>query len=503
MTSGDIVHEDIIRMKGISKSFSSVRALENVDFVLQRGEIHALVGQNGAGKSTLVKILAGAIPKDTGKIIIRGQNVQINHPRDAQRLGLSFIYQEIGVIPYFNVAENIFLGREPVNRFHLIDRTKMHIRCRNLLSKLGVKINTKLNINRLSLAQKQLIMIARALIMNSEVIVLDEPTAPLGIYEVDILFDVLRSLREMGVSIIYISHRLDEIFKIADRVTVLKDGKNVGTYIVKNIEVDVLIHKMIGRELKEMFPKKKTKLGKKILYVDGLTRKGYVENVSFDLHEGEILGIFGVVGAGKTELARLIFGADKKDSGDIFMGEKRVDINSPFDAIRKGIVLVPEDRREEGLMTDMKVRENITLAAIDRWCSLGIINLAEEKEDVVKTIKDLDIKTTGPEQIVNYLSGGNQQKVVIGKWLNCCANIFIFDEVTKGVDIGAKTELFKLIEELVKSGIGCIFISSELSEIMSMCDRILVMREGKVVARFYREETTAHEVLSLAMGETK
>jgi ABC-type sugar transport system ATPase subunit len=496
-----VTAEAVIRMTNITKSFSSVRALNNVSFSLTRGEVHALIGQNGAGKSTLIKILAGAIPKDAGEIMIRGENVDINNPRDAQRLGLSVIYQEIGVIPYFDVAENIFLYRQPVGRLNLIDRTGMHAQCKDLLAKLGVEIDTKLNINRLSLAEKQLVMIARALAMKAEVIVLDEPTAPLGIHEVEILFNVLHSLREMGVSIVYISHRLDEIFRISDRVTVLKDGQNVGTQEIKYTEASALIRMMIGKELSDMFPKQKVKIGKEVLAVRGLMRKGYIENVSFNLHEGEILGVFGVIGAGKTELARLIFGADRKESGDLFMKGERMVINNPLHAIQKGIVLVPEDRREQGLMVDMKIRENITLAALERWCSLGIIDLAEEKKSTVKIIKDLSIKTTGPEQIVNYLSGGNQQKVVIAKWLSSRARVIIFDEVTKGVDVEGKAEIFKVMEELVKDSIACIFISCELSEIMSICDRVLVMRKGEAIFESPVEATTAHKVLSLAMGQ--
>ena len=488
-------------MKGITKTYPGVRALDNVSFDVVKGEVHALVGENGAGKSTLMKILAGAQPMDSGEIIINGEPVHITTPQKAMDLGISIIYQEFNLVPYLNAAENIFLGREPKATVPgFIDFRTMYSEAERVIDQLGVKLNIRSPVNRLSIAQQQMVEIGKATSRNATIIAMDEPSATLTEHELHALFELIRSLKEKGVSIIYISHRLEEIFEIADRVTVLRDGHLVGTKAVSDIDREEIIRMMVGRELKEVIPKVVAEVGKPALTVKNLTRKGVIHDINFTVSQGEVLGVAGLVGAGRTELARAIFGADPIDEGEISLNGDRVDIRSPRDAIRLGIGLVTEDRKALGLILGMVVRENISLANLDALTRLGFVNRRDEKKVAVRYIEDLMIKTPSTEQEVQNLSGGNQQKVVLAKWLFTQSKVLIFDEPTRGIDVGSKVEIYQLMNKLASTGAAIIMISSELPEILGMSDRILVMHEGRIAGELSREDATQEKIMSLATG---
>jgi ribose transport system ATP-binding protein len=490
-----------LQMKGITKTYPGVKALDNVDFEVAPGEVHALVGENGAGKSTLMKILAGAQPMDSGEIFLNGQLVHITSPQKAMDLGISIIYQEFNLVPYLNAAENIFLGREPKASIPgFINFSKMYSEAQRVIDQLGVRLNVRIPVNRLSVAQQQMVEIAKATSRNASIIAMDEPSATLTEHELESLFDLIRSLKSRGVSIIYISHRLEEIFQIADRVTVLRDGRLVGTKLVSETNKDEIIRMMVGRELKEKIPKQPAEIKSPALTVSHLSRKGVLNDISFTVHKGEILGIAGLVGAGRTELARAIFGADPIDSGEIWLNGNKVEIRSPRDAIRLGIGLVTEDRKALGLILGMVVRENISLANLDSLTRFGFINRKEEKSVAVRFVEDLMIKTPSIEQQVQNLSGGNQQKVVLAKWLFTQSRVLIFDEPTRGIDVGSKVEIYQLMNRLAANGVAIIMISSELPEILGMSDRILVMHEGRIVGELSREEATQEKIMWLATG---
>lgn len=490
-----------LRMKGITKTYPGVRALDSVDLEVARGEVHALVGENGAGKSTLMKILAGAQSMDSGEIFLNGQQVHITSPQKAMDLGISIIYQEFNLIPYLNAAENIFLGREPRAMLPgFINFAKMYSEAQKVIDQLGVRLNVRTPVNQLSVAQQQMVEIAKATSRNAVIIAMDEPSATLTEHELENLFALIRSLKRQGVSIIYISHRLEEIFDIADRVTVLRDGHLVGTKPVSETNRDEIIRMMVGRELGEKIPKQPAEIKLPALTVSHLTRKGVLEDISFTVHQGEILGIAGLVGAGRTEVARAIFGADRIDSGEIRLNGRAVEIRSPRDAIRLGIGLVPEDRKALGLILAMVVRENISLANLDSLTRFGFIRRREERLVATSFIKDLMIKTPSTEQQVQNLSGGNQQKVVLAKWLFTKSKVLIFDEPTRGIDVGSKVEIYQLMNRLAASGVAIIMISSELPEILGMSDRILVMHEGRIAGELSREEATQEKIMWLATG---
>ena len=490
-----------LQMKGIIKTYPGVRALDDVDFEVAKGEVHALVGENGAGKSTLMKILAGAQPMDSGEIIIDGKPVHITTPQKAMELGVGIIYQEFNLVPYLNAAENIFLGREPKAKVPgFVNFSAMYAEAQQVIDQLGVKLNVRTPVNRLSVAQQQMVEIAKATSRNSTIIAMDEPSSTLTEHELESLFELIRSLKEKGVSIIYISHRLEEIFQIADRVTVLRDGHLVGMKPVSETDRDDIIHMMVGRELKEKIPKEAAEHGAPALTVKGLTRNGVLEDINFTVRQGEVLGIAGLVGAGRTELARAIFGADPIDAGEIWLNGSKVNIRSPRDAIRMGIGLVTEDRKELGLILGMVVRENISMANLDALTKLGFVNRREEKKVAVKYIEDLLIKTPSCEQEVQNLSGGNQQKVVLAKWLFTQSKVLIFDEPTRGIDVGAKTEIYNLMNRLAANGAAIIMISSELLEVLGMSDRILVMHEGRITGEVSREDATQEKIMHLATG---
>ena len=493
-----------LQMKGITKTYPGVRALDNVDFEVAKGEIHALVGENGAGKSTLMKILAGALPMDSGDILIDGAPVHITSPQTAMELGISIIYQEFNLVPYLNAAENIFLGREPKGAIPgFVNFPVMYAEAQKVVDHLGVRLNVRTPVNRLSVAQQQMVEVAKATSRKATIIAMDEPSATLTEHELESLFDLIRSLKQSGVSIIYISHRLEEVFQIADRVTVLRDGRLVGTKPVSETDRDDVIRMMVGRELKESAAadqKQAAEIGEPALTVKNLSRRGVIEDINFTVRRGEVLGIAGLVGAGRTELARAIFGADPIDEGEIWLNGSRVDIRSPREAIRRGIGLVTEDRKALGLILGMVVRENISLANLDALTRLGFVNRREEKRAATQFIEDLMIKTPSVEQQVQNLSGGNQQKVVLAKWLFTQSKVLIFDEPTRGIDVGSKVEIYQLMNRLAASGVAIIMISSELPEILGMSDRILVMHEGRIAGDLGREEATQEKIMRIATG---
>jgi ribose transport system ATP-binding protein len=494
-----ISEEYILRMEGIIKDYPGVRALDDVRLEVRRGEVHALVGENGAGKSTLVKILAGAERRDSGRILFDGAEVEIDSPQKAQELGISVIYQEFNLVPHLNVAENIFLGREITRTpLKILNRRLEERRAREILSRLGVELNPKTPVGLLGAAQQQIVEIAKALSSEAKLIAMDEPSSALTEREVENLFALIKKLKSEGVSIIYISHRIDEVFRIADRVTVLRDGRWIATKAVEEVSRDELIEMMVGRKLKEKFPKRRARVGRELLAVKGISRKGVVEDISLSLREGEILGITGLVGSGRTEVARAIFGADPIDEGEILLEGDKVKIKSPTDAIRMGISLLPEDRKNHGLVLDMTVRENITLASLRNLSRFLLIRRRREREVAERFIKELNIRTPSREQITRNLSGGNQQKVVLAKWLLANSKVVIFDEPTKGIDVGAKVEIYQLMNELAERGAGIIMISSELPEILGMSDRIIVMREGRIRAELAAESATQTQIMAYA-----
>jgi ribose transport system ATP-binding protein len=488
-------------MRNVTKRFPGVLALSNVQFSLRPGEVHCLVGENGAGKSTLMKILAGAQPMDSGEIILSEEPVAIHSPHHAQQLGISMIYQEFNLSPYLSVAENIFLGREPrLGGTPFINWKKMYADAREVLGRIRVDLDVRKPVNECSVAQQQMVEIGKAISFNSKIIVMDEPSATLTEHELRALFDLIRTLRRQGIGLIYISHRLEEIFEIGDRVTVMRDGEYVGTNGVCDVTRDDIIRMMVGRELKDEFPKETFERGAERLRVEGLTRHGAFSNVSFATHCGEIVALTGLVGAGRTEVARAIFGADRIDGGQIHLDGKPVAVRSPQDAIRQGIGLLTEDRKGQGLVLGMTLRENTTLANLRSLVKFLFVNRREERSVTERFVRELQIKTPSIEQVVQNLSGGNQQKVVLAKWLFTESKFLIFDEPTRGIDVGAKVEIYKLMNELVRKGVSILMISSELPEVLGMCDRILVMHEGRLAGELLRKDATQERIMQLATG---
>jgi len=474
----------ILEMSGISKTFPGVKALSDVSLAVYPGEIHALMGENGAGKSTLMKILSGAYQADSGgEIRIDGKPVAITSPLAALHHGISTIYQELSLAPNLSVAENILLGREHRNGL-MIDRRSMEAACRDVLARLGVGFGPSTRVAELSMAERQLVEIARALIANARILIMDEPTTSLSSRETDALFSLVRQLRLDGLAIIYISHRMAEVYELADRVSVLRDGAYVGTLERGDISAERLVRMMVGRDLSSFYKKDHNAKGSRgpvILSVRNVGDAERVHECSFDLHLGETLGIAGLVGAGRTELARLIYGADRRTSGEITLEGRPLSIRRPEDAIEAGIVYLTEDRKNLGLFLDMTVRENVNLNVLERDARLGrVLNLKAARERAAAAIRSLGIRVAGDFVPVGTLSGGNQQKVLLSRLLETKPRVLILDEPTRGVDIGAKSEIYRLIDELVRRGVGVIVISSELPEIVGICDRVLVMREGRI-----------------------
>jgi len=493
--------DPILQMQAISKSFPGVRALEDVSFEVLPGEVHALMGENGAGKSTLMKILAGAYAADSGSISIDGSPVEISSPHDAYRHGINIIYQEFNLVPQLTVAENIFLGREPsVGLKGWLNASRMTADAKALMDELGVDIDVRTLVGKLPVAMQQMVEIAKATSRKSRIIAMDEPSATLTDHELENLYRLIRKLKESGVSIIYISHRMDEVFSICDRITVLRDGKTIGTRPTGEVTPEELIRMMVGRTLEDNFPKVVAPVGETVLEVSVLTRKGAIENISLTVRSGEVVALAGLVGSGRTEVARCIFGADPYDSGTIRLHGKPLLAHGPKDAIASGIGLVTEDRKGQGLLLDLSVRENASLAALPSLSRLGFVDRPRERNAAQNYVQTLGIRTPSLEQRVKNLSGGNQQKVVLSKWLLTGSKLLILDEPTRGIDVGAKVEIYQLMNKLAAEGIGILLISSELPEVLGMADRILVMREGRIVGELARAEATQEKIGELAVG---
>jgi ribose transport system ATP-binding protein len=495
-----MIGEELVRIEGISKEFPGVKALSNVDFVVRKGEVHALVGENGAGKSTLIKILMGVYPKDKGKIFIEGEEVEIKSPIQAKKYGFGAVYQDVILASHLSIGENFFLGKLPMKGL-VVDWKTVRKVSQEALKKLGLDIDQRKKIKDLTMAQQEMVAVAKIVYENSKVIVFDEPTAFLTNKEIEQLFTIIKKLKSQDIGVIYISHRIEEIFAICDTVTVLKDGHRVGTLPVSDINYDGLVSMMIGRDLKDVYNIESHKSQEVVLEVKNLTRKPKFRNINFKLHEGEILCIFGLVGSRGSDIARCIFGADKYDAGEIFINNKRKDVNSPIDAISLGIGFLPEDRKLQGLALKSSVVVNINLVIYNQISTLGIINRGEERKRAVKYVDELRIKISSLHQKVERLSGGNQQKVIISKWLNAQSDILIFDEPTSGVDIGAKLEIYRFFEKIISGGQSIIVISSYLPEVMGLADRIVIMHEGKCAGIVNNNErVSGDDILKLASG---
>lgn len=493
----------ILEMRNIFKSFGGVNALRDVSFQCRPGTVHALVGENGAGKSTLIKILAGALLPDSGEIIFKGQKHQSFSTRKALNSGISVIYQELALVSQMTVAENIFLGREPRKYFGIVDKKRLKIEAKKLLKQLGFEVDMDMEVGEMTVAYQQMVEIAKALSKNADLIIMDEPSAILAGHELDQLFLIIESLKKRGVTIIYISHRLEEVFRIANEVTILKDGQLVGTKPIKDLSRGELVKMMVGRTLEEVFPVSFNQLGNPVLQVEEISTKTILNQVSFNLREGEILGVAGMVGSGRTELARAIFGADPLTSGTIKIKGQDVVFKNPADAIRSKISLVPEDRKYHGLFTKLSILNNITLPILSKISRWGFTDKKKENEIVERERQIHSIDMTSGNQEVQYLSGGNQQKVVLSKSLQTIPEVIIMDEPTRGVDVGAKFEIYQLIRQLNKDGIAILMISSELPEILGLSDRILVMREGKIVAELTPNETNEEMIIEFATTNTQ
>lgn len=495
--------ENIYEIKNVSKSFPGVLALSDVSFSIRKGEVHALVGENGAGKSTLMKILSGVYTPDNGHLYYKGNEVHFKRPSDAQALGISIIHQEFSLIPHLSAVDNIYLGREVMKKNGLLDKQKMRSNAIEVLNKLDAVIDVDKPISRLSVANQQFVEIAKAIAIDTEVLIFDEPTASLTGKEIEKLFELINRLKSEGVSIIYISHHLDELFRIADTVTCLRDGEWVGTQSITECTKQSIVKMMVGREVNNNYPPKRNveeRSNEVLLDVRKLSNK-YVKDISFELKKGEILGISGLVGAGRTETVRALIGADPTSIKDIYFEGEKIKIKSPTDALNHGIGLIPESRKTQGLVLGMTVKDNITLSIMNKITSkIGLIQKKVESSNVQSSIKELTIKTPSMNQLVRNLSGGNQQKVVLAKWLNTKCKVLIFDEPTRGIDIGAKEEIYKLMRALADKGIAIIMISSELPEVLGMSDRVIAMYKGAMVAEIDGYEIDSEKVMYYATG---
>lgn len=486
-------------MRGIVKEFSGVRVLDGVSFRLRRGNVHALMGENGAGKSTLMKILCGMYPATQGEILIDGKTAKISSPIDAKRLGIAMIHQELSAFHELTVAANMFMNRE-YKRGFLLDDKRMNQAAAEILSDLNISIDPKLKMNRLSVAEMQLVEIAKAVSTDADIIIMDEPTSALTEAEVANLYKTVRDLKSRGKAIVYISHKIEEIFAIADEITVLRDGGFVAHDKIEAFDHDKLISLMVGRTLNQQFHKTHHSFGDVLLKVENMSRSGKFSSVSFEVRAGEVLGISGLIGAGRTEVVETVFGLDRADSGDVYIAGEKVNIRSPRDAISHGLALVSEDRKNVGLNLVGSVKENITMANLEKYCRFGVIKSREEKKAGDGLMDMLSVKAHSRDTLVSALSGGNQQKVILARWMSTNPKVLILDEPTKGIDVGAKAEIYKLIDEFTAQG-GCVvMVSSEMPEILGMSDRIAVMHEGELVAVFDRDEATQEKLLSAAAG---
>jgi ribose transport system ATP-binding protein len=500
LPSDEPTGEVALRMEHIRKEFPGVLALDDVSLEVRRGEVHVLLGENGAGKSTLMKILGGAYRKDGGRIFIDGRTVELENPRQARSAGVAIIYQELTLIPALTAPENIFLGREPHGLAGILDRAGMRRDAAALLESVGATIDLDAPVGRLSVAQRQLVEVAKALSLDARILVMDEPTSALTEREIRSLFAAIARLKARGVAIVYISHRLDEIFEIGDRVTVLRDGRYIATTPVADASRRELVRLMANRELDERMPKTAAARGEELLRLEGAGRRGVLHEITFTLHRGEIIGIAGLLGSGRTSLARAIFGLEPLNEGRLFVRGRPVHIRSPRQAIGAGLGFLTEDRKMEGLVLGRSVRDNIGLPLLDRTSRFGFVDRRAERETAERYTRDLRIKTPSIEQRVAFLSGGNQQKVVMSKWLACRADILILDEPTRGIDVGAKQEIYALMSALAGEGMGILLISSELPEIVGLSDRVLVMRGGRICGEFAGGAASQDELLACALG---
>ena len=491
-----------IEMRGIDKSFGSNQVLKQAGFTLESGEVHALMGENGAGKSTLMKILTGVYTKDAGTVLVDGKEVNYKNPQEAEKAGIVFIYQELNVMFDLTVEENLFMGKEIHGKFGICDKIAMQKKAQEALNILGVNISPKTVMAELSVGQQQMVEICKALMADAKVIIMDEPTAALTQSETAALFKVIESLRKKGVSMVYISHRMEEIFELCDRITVLRDGSYIGVKNIPETNMNEIVKMMIGREIGERYPSRNVKIGKEVLKVKELTRKGTFHDVNFSVRAGEVLGVSGLMGAGRTEIMQAIFGNLSYESGTIEIDGKEVKISNPRQAMEHGIGFITEDRKTEGLMLDKSIRENISLCNLRRISKSSVISREAEKNMVAEAIKDLHIKCFGSYHECNNLSGGNQQKVVLAKWILTNPKILILDEPTRGVDIGAKKEIYSIINKLAAQGVAIIMVSSELPEVLGMSDNIMVVREGEVRGIISYEEANQERVMTLATGGT-
>jgi ribose transport system ATP-binding protein len=494
--------QPLLEAFGITKQFPGTLALDNVQLELLPGEIHVVMGENGAGKSTLMKILSGVIFPDGGELRLEGKPVAFKTPYQALEHGIAIVYQELNVVSTLTVAENIFPGRLPVNIFGMVRYRELFWNAERAIQKLTTDIDPRAFLGDLSIAQQQLVEIAKALSRECKVLILDEPTSALTDREADILLTLLRRLANEGIGILYISHKLKEVFQVADRVTVLRDGKYVGTHAISDTSPDMLIRMMVGRELGTLFPHRSEKIGKPLLQVQNLRVDGFTAHNSFELYEGEILGFSGLIGSGRTELARTLFGAEPKIEGQVLLEGVPLHIDSPQKAIQHGIGYLPEDRKAAGLFLEMNIRLNVAATIIKEVSGTGFVRPSRERAIAEQSVEQLAISTSGIEQEVRRLSGGNQQKTLIAKWLAIKPKILIVDEPTRGIDVGAKREIHFLLRKLAESGVGVIIISSELPEILGMCDRILVMHEGSIVAEYQADEATEEKIMRVASGQT-
>lgn len=489
-----------IKMKGIDKAFGANKVLKNAGFELNDGEVHALMGENGAGKSTLMKILTGVYSRDAGVVMVGGKEVVFKSPKEAEKAGIVFIYQELNVLFDLTVVENLFMGKEITKGFGICDKKAMRAKAEEIMKKMGVSIPVDAVMSDLSIGQQQMVEICKALMCDAKVIIMDEPTAALTQSETQILFQVIKSLREKGVSIVYISHRMEEIFELCDRITVLRDGEYVGTRNISDINMDDIVQMMIGRQIGERFPKRNVKIGKEVIKVENLSHKNIFKDVSFSVKAGEVLGVAGLMGAGRTEIMQAIFGNIPYESGSIYIdGEKKV-IKNPQHAIKAGIGFITEDRKTEGLLLEKSISENIEIANLARISKNSVINADERKKLVGKAIEEFRIKCFSDQQECTNLSGGNQQKVVLAKWIYKEPKILILDEPTRGVDIGAKKEIYNVINDMAAKGVAIIMVSSELPEVLGMSDRIMVVREGKVMGIIDGENADQSKIMTLATG---
>ena len=489
-----------IEMKGIDKSFGGNPVLRDAGFVLTDGEIHALMGENGAGKSTLMKILTGVYTKDAGTVIVDGKEVVYKNPQEAEKAGIVFIHQELNVLFDLTVEENMFLGKEIHNRFGVCDSRAMRAEVKKILDTLGVKIDPSEKMDRLSIGQQQMIEIAKALMVDAKVIIMDEPTAALTQKETEVLFKVVRSLKNKGVSIVYISHRMEEIFDLCDRITILRDGQYIGTREIAKTDMAEVVKMMIGREIGERYPERDVKIGDVVFEVKNLSCEGIFRDVNFEVRAGEVLGVAGLMGAGRTEIMQSIFGNMPNVSGQIFMDGKEIHNKTPQDAMKNGIGFITEDRKTEGLMLEESIMKNISIANLGKISKNGVLNAGAEEAMVKKGIEELKIRCTGADHTCNQLSGGNQQKVVFAKWIFTDPKLLILDEPTRGVDIGAKKEIYSIINDLAKRGVAIIMVSSELPEVLGMSDRVMIVHEGKISGFIDRNEANQENVMTLATG---